>query len=280
LTWLQTLPRRSRYYQKVGRGFRVVYADGFDLNERAGRLAAIAAGPKPDCLYVDFAGNALEHGPVDAIRVQQPRKKGEAAKVVTGKAKECPKCSAIIPMQTRTCECGHQFGSTEPGHLDRPVDAPVLSTDRPRVVTRHVVGSVGYARHSKPGKPPSLRVNYQCGMRRFSEWICIEHAGMARAKALQWWTARADGTPPRSVEEALPLAWQLPTPVSIEVDETEKYSRVTNYEFAERSGEGALDPGDGTDAGALASVAGTDAVHAMRGVPDWLLRAVDNKRAA
>jgi hypothetical protein len=117
-------------------------------------------------------------------------------------------------------------------------------------------------------------------MRRFSEWVCIEHAGIARAKALRWWTERADGATPRTVEEALPLAWLLPTPVSIEVDETEKYPRVTSYAFAERGAESAMDTVSGTDAGGLEKPAGTDAVHPMRGVPQWLLRAMADQRAA
>lgn len=250
------------YYQQVGRGFRM-------------------APDKADCLVLDYAGNMLEHGPVDAIRVQQPRRAGARAEVRTGQAKECPECSALLPLAVRVCECGHAFGSTDPAHLDRPVDAPVLSTQRERVVVRHVVGSVAYARHAKPGKVPSLRVTYQCGMRRFSEWVCIEHGGMARAKALRWWTERAaSGLVPRTVEEALPLAWSLPTPAAIVVDETNKYPEVIEHEFAERSGESAPGASSGTNAGALESAAGTDAVHAMRGVPGWLLRAVESKCAA
>lgn len=249
------------YYQQVGRGFR-------------------KAPGKADCLVLDYAGNMLEHGPVDAIRVQQPRKAGAKAEVRTGQAKECPACAALLPYGVRVCACGHVFGSTEPGHLDRPVDAPVLSTQRERVVTRHAVGSVAYHRHAKPGKTPSLRVTYQCGLRRFSEWVCIEHAGMARAKALRWWQARAGGQPPRTVEEALPLAWALPTPTHIEVDETNKYPEVITHEFAERGREGAPGAGDGTDAGGAAGTSGPDAVHAVRGVPQWLLRAVEGQRAA
>jgi DNA repair protein RadD len=105
------------YVQMVGRGFRL-------------------DSSKSNTLVLDFSGNMLEFGPVDAIKMQRARGKSEA-QVVTGKAKECPKCSAIIPMQARQCECGYQFGSPDPAHLDRPVDAPVLSTDQSRIVVRH-----------------------------------------------------------------------------------------------------------------------------------------------
>ncbi len=49
-----TRPARARawYYQQVGRGLRLV------------------ALRNADCLVLDFAGNMLEHGPVDAIRAR------------------------------------------------------------------------------------------------------------------------------------------------------------------------------------------------------------------
>jgi DNA repair protein RadD len=206
------------YYQQVGRGFRL-------------------APGKKDCLVLDYAGNVLEHGPVDAIRVRTARP-GKAAGVMTARAKECP-CGALLAFGVRTCpECGHNFGGSDPAHLDRPIDAPVLSTDRDRIVATHTVQSVKYERHAKPGKIPSLRVTYQCGLRRFSEWVCLEHSGMAHAKALRWWMARGGAAGvPRTVEEALPLAWALPTPARITVDETDKYPAVVAHEFAERTEE-------------------------------------------
>lgn len=238
------------YYQQVGRGFR------------------LAAG-KADCLVLDYAGNMLEHGPVDAIRVRPARGK-KAAAVETAKAKECPQCSALLPFGVRVCECGYSFASADPAHSDRPVDAPVLSTERERVVSTFAVSSVGYARHDKPGKVPSLRVTYHCGLRRFSEWVCIEHAGLARAKALRWWQERSTAAVPRTVEEALPLAWRLPSPASITVDETNKYPEIVAYEWAasvDASGEGSSDRGPAASAGA-------DAVPAVPGIPGWLVQAV------
>lgn len=227
------------YYQQVGRGFRM-------------------APGKTDCLVLDYAGNMLEHGPVDAIRVRAA-KPGKAAGVETMRAKECPACSALLALGIRQCpDCGHVFASGDPSHLDRPVDAPVLSTDRPRVVNRHRVQSVGYARHDKPGKVPSLRVTYQCGLRRFSEWVCLEHGGTARAKALAWWVQRAGaGNVPRTVEEALPLAWKLPVPTAITVDETDKYPSVIGHEFAE-----------------VAAAAETPPAANMERAPSWLRQAM------
>lgn len=246
------------YYQQVGRGFRM--AEG-----------------KTDCLVLDYAGNMLEHGPVDAIKVRPARRKGSVAKVETSKAKECPKCSAIVPAQTRICECGHRWTGDYPSHLDCPVDAPVLSTDRERVINTFTVDSVRYNRHEKPGKVPSMRVTYQCGLRQIREWVCVEHSGIARAKALSWWQARTGDTPPRTVEEALPLAWQLPTPVAIVVDETEKYPEILRHEFETA---GAADSGVAQGAGNPGIDTSADTVQRVRGVPEWLLPALERERAA
>lgn len=58
------------WVQQVGRMMRPVYAAGFDLDTRAGRLAAIAAGPKPKGLLIDHVGNFArpELGPPDRPR--------------------------------------------------------------------------------------------------------------------------------------------------------------------------------------------------------------------
>lgn len=57
------------FMQQFGRLLRPLYAPGYDLETQAGRLAAIAAGPKPVALWIDHAGNFLRHGPPDRPRV-------------------------------------------------------------------------------------------------------------------------------------------------------------------------------------------------------------------
>jgi len=205
-------------YQQIGRGFRL-------------------APRKTDCLVLDYAGNILEHGPVDKIRVRSARP-GKAATVETARVKECPACPAILAIGVRECpECGYSFASTAPAHLDRPVDAPVLSADRPRVVNTHAVHSVKYERGiGKAGKPDHLRAIYQCGLRRFTDFICLQHSGTARANAIRWWQERDPGGDiPRTVEEALERAYGLPSPSEITVDETDKYPRLVSYAWNEQA---------------------------------------------
>jgi len=45
------------WLQMLGRGMRVMYGSGFDLSTIEGRLAAIAAGPTPECMVLDHADN-------------------------------------------------------------------------------------------------------------------------------------------------------------------------------------------------------------------------------
>jgi DNA repair protein RadD len=61
------------YYQMVGRSFRLHPG-------------------KTDALILDFGGNALRHGPVDALRVTDPVSKGKGE----APARECPDCHAVI----------------------------------------------------------------------------------------------------------------------------------------------------------------------------------------
>lgn len=249
------------YYQQVGRGFRM-------------------APGKADCLVLDYAGNVLEHGPVDAIKVA-PARRGAAAEVRTGQAKECPACSAILPLGARVCECGHSFASADPAHFDRPIDAPILEATRPRVVNRFAVNSQKFNTHAKPGKRPSMRASYQCGLRTFREWICVEHTGTALMKAHAWWQRRAPGAAvPRTADAAVAAAYGLPCPVWIEVDETNKYPEVIAYGFAHEMGAGAI--GDEREAGVAnaGSPASPDALRELRDVPGWLLPAVAASRAA
>lgn len=51
----------SLFCQQVGRALRPVYAPGYDLGTREGRLAAIANGPKPYAVILDHVGNVKRH---------------------------------------------------------------------------------------------------------------------------------------------------------------------------------------------------------------------------
>jgi len=206
------------YYQMVGRGFRL-------------------APGKADCLVLDFGGNVLRHGPVDAIRIKEPGSgDGEAP------AKECPECHAVIHAAYSVCpECGHEFPPPKrEKHEATASNEGILSGQTSRSEER--VSDVSYHVHYKrddPDAPPTMRVEYRCGFNTwFREWVCFGHTGYARAKAEQWWRARSREPAPSSVEEAVELAEAgalAPTlAITVERKAGEKYDRVVRHAIGEK----------------------------------------------
>jgi DNA repair protein RadD len=206
------------YLQMVGRGTRL-------------------APDKPNCLILDFAGNAMRHGPIDQIKAWNPAKKRPQA----APQKTCPECSTIHATAVRQCPCGYEFEFEERAqHEARAASVALLSNQVERQPpTRHEVTQVIYRRHVKrhSESPPTLRVDYVCGMRRFSEWVCLEHPpGFARSKAHAWWRERfymrETVGPPETVGRALIECDYLKTPTAIWVDENSQYPRITRYEWS------------------------------------------------
>ena len=84
---------------------------------------------------------------------------------------------------------------------------PVLSPKTPQWLQVH---GVSYSRHDKPGGRPSLKVTYHCGLKSYSEWVCIRASGLCPPEGADWWRKRAPGTPvPLSVDEAIAQASRL-----------------------------------------------------------------------
>ncbi len=210
------------FYQCCGRGFRL-------------------HPNKQNCLVLDFGGNALRHGPVDALRIKvKSDSDGENAKAP---AKECPECHTVMPAGCTQCPgCGYQFERSQTKHEATASDEGILSgqaTNR-----KYRVLSVRYSVHIKRNAPPdaprTMRVEYQIGYNAFrSEWICIEHSGYARLKAEKWWSRRSGEPVPSRVEEAVDLAeaGALTAPKAITVRHIagEQYDRIVGYEFDQTS---------------------------------------------
>ncbi len=175
------------FVQMVGRGFRL-------------------APGKRDCLVLDFGGNVLRHGPVDALVIKEPGKgTGEAP------AKECPQCQAVIAAGFAVCpQCGFVFPPPERERHEREASsAGVLSGQV--TTTEHAVLATSYAIHRKRGAlldaPTTLRVEYEVGFNQVHrEWVCFEHVGYARSKAEAWWRARSRQPAPATTAEACRLA--------------------------------------------------------------------------
>jgi DNA repair protein RadD len=218
------------YVQILGRGLRPVYGTAprghcYDLYTREGRRAAIADGPKPNCLVLDFAGNVETHGPIDSIRINHKAKgKGE---ISIAPAKECPTCHSLLHTSIMTCpECGHEWPVLLKHGRVAGDGALLASQVQPTV---YDVTGARYTRHTKSGKPPTLRVEYRTGLLTFSEFVPLEDPrSWVRKHAVKWFWRR--GLPcPETVDEA--LAMKIPRPATIRVIPDGKYFRVVDAEF-------------------------------------------------
>jgi DNA repair protein RadD len=195
------------YVQIVGRGCRL--ADG-----------------KDNCLVLDFAGNIARHGPIDAIKPKRPGGGvGSEAPV-----KACPDCNSIVHAAVRECpDCGHRF---PPPVVQIEAEASSLDILSTRKAEWIQVTQIHYARHQKPGKPPSLRVDYRSGLVTHSEWVCLEHQGYPRQKAASWWANRAPGVPlPQRVDEDLARTDQLRCPAEIAVRASGQFVEIVGARF-------------------------------------------------
>lgn len=99
------------YIQQAGRAIRPVYADGYDLSTKEGRLAALANGPKPRAVLLDHAGLCLTHGLIDEERewslegrVKGSRKKKDSEPAV--QVTQCKKCFAVFSPAPACPHCG------------------------------------------------------------------------------------------------------------------------------------------------------------------------------
>ncbi|MFO0199640.1 MAG: DEAD/DEAH box helicase, partial [Alphaproteobacteria bacterium] len=194
--------------------------------QMVGRGTRLAEG-KDDCLVLDFAGNTARHGPIDTVdgRKKEPAEDGKAP------IKACPECKTINHASARHCiECDYEFPPPVVKVAPKAASDALLSTQIQAAWCD--VTDISYARHEKPGKPASLRVTYECGLIQHSEWVCFEHTGFPRDKALSWWRRRApDLPPPMTVDEALAQQHHLRRPIAIQVRPTGQYTEITAVRF-------------------------------------------------
>ncbi|MGL6194342.1 MAG: DEAD/DEAH box helicase, partial [Thermoguttaceae bacterium] len=206
------------YAQMVGRGFR--------LHES-----------KSDCLVLDYGGNILRHGPIDAIQVKDKKEKG------TGDApmKECPKCFAILHAAVMQCpECLYEFPKPEPSekHDCEAANEGILTGEI--CDTTYDVSDVTYSVHTKRGaaqdSPQTMRVEYKVGFCEYvSEWCCPEHEGWARRKFETWWNARSNDSPPNTAADAVRFAeagsLSVPTRITVRKVGGDKFPRIIKYQL-------------------------------------------------
>jgi len=205
------------WYQMVGRGFRLHPG-------------------KQNCLVLDFGGNALRHGPVDQLKLPDTSGHGNGE----APAKECPECHAVIAAGYARCpECDYAFPPPERQKHDPWASTAGVLSDQFRD-DEYKVLDICYSVHSKRGAPPdaprTMRVDYKIGeFTVISEWVCFEHTGYPRWKAVQWWRRRSPDPVPDTAERAVEIAklggvaWT--EKITVRTVAGEKYGRVIGYKL-------------------------------------------------
>lgn len=122
------------HLQQIGRVLRPVYAPGYNLETREGRLAAIAASEKPYAYVLDHVGNVgswvgsefiPNHGlpeeehewSLDGEVKKRGKKKNEEAPI---RIQQCLSCYAVHEPSPVCPECGHvyEIRNNKPKHVE------------------------------------------------------------------------------------------------------------------------------------------------------------------
>lgn len=228
------------WVQMLGRGTRPMYAQGFDLTLKEGRLASIQASSKHDCRVLDFGGNIRRLGAINDPVL--PRKKGEKKGDVP--IKICDLCGNYNHISARFCGgepfktnegCGAAFQfKTE---LKKTASTEQLIKDDSPIVETFKVDRVTAAIHKKEGKPDSVKVSYYCGFKRYSEYVMPEHVGFGRRKANEWWKKRSNLELPETTHELIMMFNLLRVPKEIKVWTNKPYPEILTEVFEETQAE-------------------------------------------
>lgn len=214
LAFLRPTMSTSLYVQMCGRGMRIHPA-------------------KHDCLVLDFAGLIETHGPVNSV---QPPRKGKAKEQQQAPVKECRGCLMLVHASVRECPyCGEKFEfDMAPKISGKASTLDIMAVKGPQRVTPTMAT---YGRHDKPGKPPSLRVDYYAGpLRVATEWICLFHGGAAETRAFCWWQEHLPGTKwPADIDEAVAASDNARLPAYLYIQQEGKFSRIVSRGFEERA---------------------------------------------
>lgn len=202
--------------------------------QMAGRAMRVAPG-KVDGLVLDFAGNVAKHGPVDAVNAGTAGDRGASGDGSgDAPAKTCPSCQSILAIGVMECpQCGHEFPEPPP-KIERTASTEAIM-NMTAEENWQPVRDFSMARHIKDGKS-SLRVDYLIGARVVKEFVCLEHTGFARQKAVQWWHSMAGTTPPETVQEALDREKEVRMPTDAVIRKEGDWWRVVRVRGNWRQG--------------------------------------------
>jgi len=194
---------------------------------------------KTECLVLDFGENLKRHGPIDRIDYNARAAKSSKGMDPDAPTKVCPSCQSEVAIQAKECgECGFVWLNEKPRHETK-------ADEESQIISEPVyfqVLSAWVTRHEKEGKTPSMRVSYSCARdgddnlgEVISEWICFEHQGLPRTKAISWWHAHSAVEVPDRVDVAVEWHKQgyCAKPKSIIAIQEGKWWRILEREIEE-----------------------------------------------
>lgn len=212
LVLLRATKSAGLYIQMVGRGTRLSPGKSF-------------------CLVVDFGGNILRHGPIDAI-TYKAKKDREKVGLQVATSKKCERCGCVVAVRTLVCpHCEWMFP-------DRVQDLELVGSDAPILskIEEYYVKDLRVKKHQKPGKPNSIMIEYFVDeFKRFYDFLCFDHGGFATKEAHKKWIKISNWQKgwmlPRSTDEALTMLNQLKEPKSIKVIKDGKYYKILDIQY-------------------------------------------------
>ncbi len=231
----------GKLQQVAGRGFRVVYAPGYDIGARQGRVDAIRNGPKPNFLILDHGGNLDRHGPIHQITKPAKKDKSKKTPLPKSKIRICEVCRTAWPLEVTMCGiCGNQLVVERDPTSSLSIEASSAEImgspfTRGEVAQWFDIDDVRYHRHKKEGAPNTLRVTYYSGILQFNEFIHFERIGSLRAQAIKWWSDRSSKPAPSDAAQALKWASSLKSPARVMVHKKKDYYQVVRYEFERKA---------------------------------------------
>ena len=184
---------------------------------------------KENCLVLDFARNTLRLGPINDPVL--PKARGEKSEPGVAPVRLCQGCGAYAHASARVCpECGMEFPAAPTKLTGSASSLALIAQDIPEVV-EFKVDMVTYAVHHKDGRPPSMRISYQCGIRMFSEYFHFELPGLPKVKTTKWWARRSQAPVPETTANAILMSSYLMQPKTIKVWINKKHPEVMSYAF-------------------------------------------------
>lgn len=193
--------------------------------QMVGRGTRLSPGKK-DCLVLDFGGNIERFGPIDVIEIES---KSSDKKKRKAPHKFCPVCGMSVALSVRTCtevECQYEWPEVSKGvrSLEKYAsDANILSEPELWHVNTDIL-----LRLVKGGLP-AIEIVYsdKNSKRKTSRFLCFDHDGFAKRKAVWWWTDNVGVPVPSNSEEARTLIesnWVPPE--SIVITKKGKYFEI------------------------------------------------------